>query len=91
MICENCWYEKFNPNINILPWETIIDILKAERITQTELANKMWINPINLNRIIKWHRSITCNIAYKLEKELWISAEFFMNLQIAYNLKKLRW
>lgn len=58
----------------------------ARSITKSAFAMKIGIYPSHFGDIVNRKRNITASIALKLEKELGISAEFWMGLQMDYDL-----
>lgn len=55
-----------------------------------ELAHDLGILPTNLSEILKGKRNISPRLAVKLEKTLNISAEYWLNLQTAWDLQNAR-
>jgi len=92
MKCSKCAYEKFKPDkrFNLYPWLTLKEILKSEKIKQKDLAKNMWYSEKHISWIIKWKVKITVELAYYLEQNLKVSAEFWLNMQNSYDLDKLR-
>lgn len=68
------------------PGELIKDELHERDMSQKELAQQTGIKPSVLNEIIKGKRAISLKVAVSLEKILGISADYWMNLQMQYNL-----
>ena len=68
------------------PGELIKDELRERNMSQKELAQHTGIKPSVLNETIKGKRAISLNVAVALEKVLGISADYWMNLQMQYNL-----
>ena len=73
-----------------VPGGYILEELQARGIKQIELANELELSKSEISLIINGKRSITVPIAIKLEKFLNIDAEFWMNLQIKYDIEKLK-
>lgn len=73
-----------------VPGEYIIDELEARGMKQVDLANELSLSKSEINLIIHGKRSITVPIAIKLERVFGIDAEFWMNLQIKYDIEKLK-
>ena len=73
-----------------VPGEYIIDELEARGMKQVELAEKLALSKSETSLIIHGKRSITVPIALKLEKIFEIDAEFWMTLQIKYDIEKLK-
>jgi addiction module HigA family antidote len=62
------------------------EFLKPLTMTQTELAERIGV-PINrVNEIIKGKRGITVDTALRLERLFGMDAQFWLNLQLAWEL-----
>lgn len=72
------------------PGELIKDEIEYRKLTQKELAKKMGISLNTLNSIINGRANITMQIAVKLEEVLDISANYWLRLQIKYEIDTLR-
>lgn len=68
------------------PGELLREELEERGISQTVFAKKLNIHQPHLSDLLKGKRRISASIALKLEKELGISAEFWLNLQVLYEL-----
>ena len=68
------------------PGELIKDELNERKMSQKQLANLTGIAPSVLSETINGKRAISLNVAVALEKVLGISADYWMNLQMQYNL-----
>ena len=69
------------------PGEMLLEeFLKPLTMTQTELAERIGV-PINrVNEIIKGKRGITVDTALRLERLFGMDAQFWLNLQLAWEL-----
>jgi HTH-type transcriptional regulator/antitoxin HigA len=72
------------------PGKLILDEINARNLTQGYVAKEMGIAANVLNEIIKGKRNITPAIALKLENVLSIDAEYWMKLQIRFEIDSLR-
>jgi len=72
------------------PGEFIKDELEAREMKQQVLANKMEIAKNVLSEIIHGKRNLTPFLALKLETALGINAEFWMKLQVNYDINLIR-
>jgi HTH-type transcriptional regulator/antitoxin HigA len=59
-------------------------------LTKSKFAMDIKMYPSHMSDILKGKRNITEEIALKLENILGISAEFWMRLQVEYNISVLR-
>ncbi|TCC99251.1 HigA family addiction module antitoxin [Pedobacter hiemivivus] len=81
---------QFNVNILLHPGEVLANELEARKLTKAAFAIKAGAYPSQLTDILKGKRNITAYIALRLEMELEIPAEFWLRLQMDYNLQKER-
>ena len=68
------------------PGEHLKDELEAREMNQQDLADQLHLSKSEISLIINGHRNITPTIAVKLEEALGINAEFWMNIQIKYDI-----
>lgn len=73
-------------DVELHPGEILADELTARQITKSALAVKIGMYPSHLGEIVNGKRNITAYVALKLEKELGIAAEFWLGLQMDYDL-----
>jgi len=76
-------------NIDVLlhPGEVLANELESRKLTKGAFAIKCGMYPSQLSDILKGKRNITAYITLKLETELNISAEFWLSLQMDYDLQ----
>jgi addiction module HigA family antidote len=72
------------------PGEFIKEELEAREMKQKELSDKMEIAATVLSEIIHGKRNLTPVLALKLETALGINAEFWMKLQVGYDINLIR-
>lgn len=72
------------------PGEYIKDELEARGLNQQFLVEKTKMSKSEISLLIHGHRNITPEMAVLLEKALGIDAEFWMNLQVKYDLELVR-
>lgn len=82
--------ENFIPIRTIFPGESIKESMEALNMNQVELAARLGLTSKHLGNILKGNSPITYETALKLEFVLGPSAEFWMNLENNYQLKKAR-
>jgi addiction module HigA family antidote len=69
------------------PGEILLEeFLNPMRISQIELAKKMGVPVQRVNTLINGKRDMTAETAILLSRVLKTSSEFWMNLQVAYDL-----
>ena len=79
---------RFNP---VTPGEMLKEEFLTEyRLSQNELARAVGISPNRITEIVNGRRRITADTALRLGLYFNNSAEFWMNLQVHYDLKMAR-
>lgn len=72
----------------ITPGDVLFEeFLAPLEISQTQLAKEIGVPPNRINQIINGKREITADTALRLGAYFGIDPEFWLNLQIRYNLK----
>lgn len=80
--------QKLTPTI---PGEILLEeFLKPMHISQYKLAKDINVPQTRISQIVKGTRAITPDTALRLGRYFKMSAEFWMNLQIGYELKITR-
>lgn len=69
----------------IHPGETLKEVLEDRGMTQLELSIRTGVTPKHISTIVSGEKNISASFAKKLEYALNIDAEFWMNLQTAYD------
>ena len=78
--------QKLYPPIH--PGEVLMeDFIKGFGITQHKLAVSIGVPPRRINEIVHGKRGITADTALRLERYFGASAQFWMNLQMRYELE----
>lgn len=73
-----------------VPGKYIIEELNAKEMKQIDLANKLGLSKSQMSLILNGKRSITVPLAIKLEQIFKKDAEFWMRLQINYEIEILK-
>jgi addiction module HigA family antidote len=71
----------------IHPGEILADELKEIGVTPTELARQVDVPPNRLSEIIRGRRNITADTALRLGHWFGTAPQFWINLQMAYDLR----
>ena len=72
----------------ITPGEILLEeFMKPMNITQAQLARDIHVPPNRISQIIRGKREITADTALRLGKYFGIEPEFWLNLQVRYNMK----
>jgi len=75
----------------IPPGEILLeDFLKPLGMSQYRLAIELKVPPRRINEIVHGTRAITADTALRLERFFGTSAQFWLNLQNDYDLRKMR-
>jgi addiction module HigA family antidote len=75
------------PRAAIHPGEILADELKELEITPSELSRQISVPPNRISQIIHGKRAITGDTALRLGHWFQTSAQFWLNLQSAYDLR----
>jgi len=62
------------------------EFLEPLSLTQTELAEKLGVSYPRVNELIHGKRGVTPDTALRLERLLGMEAQFWLNLQLAWDL-----
>jgi addiction module HigA family antidote len=69
------------------PGEMLLEeFLKPLKMTQTELARKLGVSYPRVNELIHKKRGVTPDTALRLEQLFGMEAQFWLNLQLAWDL-----
>ena len=82
--------EEIKTDVLLHPGEVLEMEIAARGFTKSAFAMDIKMYPSHMSDILKGKRNITEEIALRLEKALEISAEFWMRLQVEYNISVLR-
>src|SRR3989304_7033521 len=73
------------------PGEMLLEeFLKPLKITQSELAEKLGVSYPRVNELIHAKRGITPDTALRLEELFGMEAQFWLNLQLAWDLYQVQ-
>lgn len=70
----------------IHPGDYLREILDELGVSQAEFARTLGVSPMRVSHIVKGARPITAELALLIGKALGQSAEYWLNLQAAYDL-----
>ncbi len=74
---------------NVHPGEILLEeFLQPLGISQNKLARSMKVSPRRVNEIVHGKRAITADTAIRLSLVLGTTAQFWTNLQAAYDLEE---
>jgi antitoxin HigA-1 len=71
------------------PGEQLAELLEEMNITQYALAKAISVPPRRINEIVKGLRGITADTALRLGRYLGMSPQFWLNLQVNYELERV--
>ena len=71
------------------PGEVLADELRELGVTPTELSRQIAVPPNRISQIIQGKRAITGDTALRLGHWFQTSPQFWLNLQSAYDLRKI--
>ena len=76
---------------NIHPGEVLLEeFLVPMGISQNRIARNMGVPPRRINEIVHGNRAVTADTALRLARYFVTSEEFWMGLQVNYDLEKAR-
>ncbi len=82
--------QELRTDVLLHPGEVLEMEILARGLTKSRFAMDIKMYPSHMSDILKGKRNITEEIALKIESQLGISAEFWMRLQVEYNISLLR-
>lgn len=82
--------QELRTDVLLHPGEVLEMELIARGLTKSKFAMDIRMYPSHMSDILKGKRNIKEEIALKVEGVLGISAEFWMRLQVEYNISVLR-
>jgi len=82
--------KELRTDVLLHPGEVLEMEILARGLTKSRFAMDIKMYPSHMSDILKGKRNITEQIALKIESKLGISAEFWMRLQVEYNISLLR-
>jgi addiction module HigA family antidote len=69
------------------PGEYLREILEELDLSQAEFAKNIGVSPMRISHIVRETRPVTADLALRFGKAFGQSAQFWINLQSAYDLK----
>jgi antitoxin HigA-1 len=82
--------QELRTDVLLHPGEVLEMEILARGLTKSKFAMDIKMYPSHMSDILKGKRNITEEIALKIEGVLGISAEFWMRLQVEFNISVLR-
>lgn len=73
-------------DVALHPGEVLMDEIKARAIKKAVFASQLGLKSGHFSDLLHGRRHISAGVALKLEKLLGISAEYWMRLQVYYDL-----
>jgi addiction module HigA family antidote len=71
----------------IHPGEFLAEILDELGISQAAFARGIGVSPMRISHIIKGQRPVTAELAHLIGKAFGQTPQYWMNLQVSYDLK----
>jgi len=78
--------KEIQSDISLHPGEVLQDELEARDIKKSSFAQQLGMKPGHFSELLHGKRHISAATALKLEKFLGISAEYWMRVQVYYDL-----
>lgn len=79
-----------NYELLVHPGKILIDELEKRKLKKSAFAMKIGLYPTHFGDLLKGKRNVSTSIALKLEEELGMSAEYWLGLQVKYDLGQQR-
>lgn len=89
-MANNEFEKEFLPTIAVPPGDSIRENMISLGMNQEELAARLGITTKHLSNVINGNSPVTYETAMKLESVIGGSVQFWMNLEINYQLDKSR-
>ncbi|MBO9571498.1 MAG: HigA family addiction module antidote protein [Chitinophagaceae bacterium] len=78
--------KEINTDVSLHPGEILAMELEARGLKKTEFAHALGMRPGHFSELLHGKRHVGAYIALRLEKMLDISAEYWMRVQVYYDL-----
>jgi HTH-type transcriptional regulator/antitoxin HigA len=78
--------KEIQTNVSLHPGEILQDELEARDIRKSLFAEQLGVKPGHLSELLHGRRHISATTALKLEELLGISAEYWLRVQVYYDL-----
>ncbi|MHA4811019.1 HigA family addiction module antitoxin [Flavitalea flava] len=78
--------KEIHSDIALHPGDILMDELEARNIAKSVFAEYLGIKPGHFSELLHAKRHVSASTALKLEKLLGISAEYWMRVQVYYDL-----
>lgn len=72
----------------IHPGEYIREALEDLGLSQAELAKTLGVSPMRISHLVREERPVTAELALRLGQAFGQSAQYWLNLQAGYDLKR---
>ena len=72
----------------IHPGEFLAEILEELDLSQAAFARKIDVSPMRVCHVVGGRRPVTAELALRFDRAFGQSPEYWLNLQVAYDLKK---
>ncbi|MEZ5025710.1 MAG: HigA family addiction module antitoxin [Chitinophagales bacterium] len=79
--------KEIQSDVLLHPGDVLLMELEAREIKKSDFALLLEMRPSHFSELLHGKRHVSANIAIKLENALDISAEFWMRVQTAYDIK----
>jgi len=78
------------PDVAVPPGEFLLEEIQARGLKPSALAQSLAVSPRRFRDILAGRKPISADVALALESELGVDAQFWMNLQVDYDLTVAR-
>jgi HTH-type transcriptional regulator/antitoxin HigA len=78
--------KEIKTNIALHPGDILLDELEAREIRKIDFAKQLEMKPSHFSELLHKKRNVSASTALKLERILGIDAEYWMRVQVYYEL-----
>ena len=82
----NSHSKEIKTDVSLHPGEILQDELEAREIKKSWFAEQLGMKPGHLSELLRGKRHVSAALALKLEHQLGIPAEYWMRVQVYYDL-----
>ena len=73
-------------DVALHPGDVLLDELEARKMAKADFAGRLGMKPSHFSELLHGKRHVSAAVALKLEKLLGIPAEYWMRVQVYYDL-----
>jgi HTH-type transcriptional regulator/antitoxin HigA len=82
--------QKLTPAVSVHPGSVLADEIEARGLKKAVFARSVGLSPSQLSELLHQKRHVSALLSLRLEAVLEIEAEFWLRLQVSYDLAQAR-